>query len=190
MQIKANSESGTHAAEGLEWYQGTKLTYLLYWYKIQILTYCVHKGRVTEGSSGTERGREAILLQVAPTYSTQPRIYHAALREEYTSELLKGRDSRESKGRCSVYLLYWYKSTNTDVLRLRLRQLQYRPKRQLTGTQFTCFTGTKVRILTHSCSGWCKTSFNIAPQVCFQDIYEESNFSAVIRSLRPHTLVA
>ena len=76
----------------------------------------VHKGRVTEGSSGTERGREAILLQVAPTYSTQPRIYHAALREEYTSELLKGRDSWESKGRCSAYLLYWYKSTQTDVL--------------------------------------------------------------------------
>jgi len=175
MQIKANSESATHAAEGLEWYNGTKLTRLAL--LVQNTKTDVHKGRVTEGSSGTERGREAILLQVAPT-STQPRIYHTALREEYTSELLKG---RESKDRCSVYLLYWHKGTNTDVL--RLRQLQYRPKRQLTGTQFTCFIGTKIQKLTHGCSEWCKTSFNIAPQVGFQDsIYEENNFSEVIRS--------
>jgi hypothetical protein len=33
--------------------------------------------------------------------------------------------------RCSIYLLYWYKFTNTDAWRL--------------GTQFPCCTGTKVQ---------------------------------------------
>jgi hypothetical protein len=43
----------------------------------------------------------------------------------------------------SVYLLYWYKSTNTDAAAVR----------RLPGTSFTCFTGTKVQILTlqHAC---------------------------------------
>jgi hypothetical protein len=40
--------------------------------------------------------------------------------------------------RCSVYLLYWYKSTNTDAD---------------AGAQFTCFTSTKVRILTQKLQG-------------------------------------
>jgi hypothetical protein len=65
--------------------------------------------------------------------------------------------------RCSVYLLYWYKSTNTDVARLPTTSLAASPssrKLWLATTasrsralrqaraQFTSFTGTKVRILT------------------------------------------
>ena len=43
--------------------------------------------------------------------------------------------------RCSVYLLYRYNSTNTDAEGAF-------SVRRLPGTQFTCFTGTKVQILT------------------------------------------
>jgi hypothetical protein len=43
------------------------------------------------------------------------------------------------------YLLYWHKSTNTDARRLvaLLRDSGVRA-----GAHFTCFTGTKVQILT------------------------------------------
>ena len=42
----------------------------------------------------------------------------------------------------SVYLLYWYRSTNADVTQAAPPQ----------GTQFTCFTGTEVQMLTSSCA--------------------------------------
>ncbi len=45
--------------------------------------------------------------------------------------------------RCSVCLLYWYKSTKCT------RRSVTGPRRQ-SGTQFTCFTGTKVPILTQA----------------------------------------
>jgi hypothetical protein len=61
----------------------------------------------------------------------------------------------------SVYLLYWYKSTNTDAegaaAASNARAIQdmsatYFTRSQwlavATGTQFSCFTGTKVQILT------------------------------------------
>jgi hypothetical protein len=50
--------------------------------------------------------------------------------------------------RYSVYLLYWYKSTNIDATR---RERERSIGAQLRGrvrAQFTCFTGTKVQILT------------------------------------------
>ncbi len=43
-------------------------------------------------------------------------------------------------GRYSVYLLYWYKSANTDATSFCWRSAA--------GTHFTCFTGTRVQILT------------------------------------------
>jgi hypothetical protein len=48
-------------------------------------------------------------------------------------------------------LLYLYKSTNTDTLN-PLQQLQrHHPQHaEHPGTPFTCFTGTKVQILTHT----------------------------------------
>jgi hypothetical protein len=46
--------------------------------------------------------------------------------------------------RYSVYLLYWYKSTNTDAAARRRLPRTF----NCGGTQFTCFTGTKVQILT------------------------------------------
>ena len=49
-------------------------------------------------------------------------------------------------GRCEVYLLYWYKSTNTD--RPLNQQRRAPPRACNTGAQFTCFTSTKVQILT------------------------------------------
>ena len=45
--------------------------------------------------------------------------------------------------RYSVYWLYWYKSTDTDATRL-----ESGAHGSSAGTQFTCFTGTKVQILT------------------------------------------
>jgi hypothetical protein len=49
-------------------------------------------------------------------------------------------------GRHSVYLLYWYKSTNTGAA--KAVQLGSKGNSCSVGTQCTCFTGTKVRILT------------------------------------------
>ena len=46
--------------------------------------------------------------------------------------------------RYSVYLLFWYKSTNTDDALSRDVSASLS-----LGIQFTCFPGTKVRILTH-----------------------------------------
>jgi hypothetical protein len=58
--------------------------------------------------------------------------------------------------RYSVYLLYWYKSTNTDRLP-RLESFSdamtvgdiYASVADGEGAQFTCFISTKVQILTH-----------------------------------------
>ena len=65
------------------------------------------------------------------------------------------RTSTDGKARYSVYLLYWYKSTNKVQIETRLLcELALMAKQ---GTQFTCFTGTNVQILTqstrHSLSG-------------------------------------
>jgi hypothetical protein len=53
----------------------------------------------------------------------------------------------------SVHLLYWYKSTNTDAALLSVFVVASvrhgsRVRVALRHTQFTCFTGTKVHILT------------------------------------------
>jgi hypothetical protein len=50
-----------------------------------------------------------------------------------------------ASNRYSVYLLCWYKSTHTDACG-GTRRTMLPP---VTGTQFTCFTGTKVQILTY-----------------------------------------
>jgi len=62
--------------------------------------------------------------------------------------------------RCSLYSVYWYTSTNTDAARRSLMGVAWLPKPDdldfegnplavaLLGSQFTCFTGTKVQILT------------------------------------------
>ena len=50
--------------------------------------------------------------------------------------------SEEKKLREAFYLLYSYKSINTDVKR------RCAAARLACGAQFTCFTGTKVQILT------------------------------------------
>jgi hypothetical protein len=54
-----------------------------------------------------------------------------------------GSSGKPSSARYSVYLLYWYKSTKVRSI------LTARGSSQAPGTQFTCFTGTKVQILTH-----------------------------------------
>ena len=82
-----------------------------------------------------------------------------------------------SRARLPLYLLYWYKSTNTDAkggaarptcvhldlsnnylyemdpsimtfVSLSYLDVSYNRLKELPGTQFTCFTGTKVQILT------------------------------------------
>ncbi len=47
-----------------------------------------------------------------------------------------------------VHVLYWYKSTNTDVLLSKTQMLRTGNTLLTLGTQFTCFTGAKVQILT------------------------------------------
>jgi hypothetical protein len=54
---------------------------------------------------------------------------------------------KSGQGADSVYLLYWHKSTNTDAEAGICRS---RVKAQ---TQFTCFTGTRVQILTQKLAG-------------------------------------
>jgi hypothetical protein len=51
----------------------------------------------------------------------------------------------------SVYLLYWYKSTNPDT---EEEQLLLEDPKEIC-TQFTCFTGTKVQILTLKRNSFC-----------------------------------
>ena len=54
-------------------------------------------------------------------------------------------------GRYSLYLLYWYKSTNTDVPddeRAGFLCARAADDAHAAGTPFTCFAGTKVQILT------------------------------------------
>jgi hypothetical protein len=46
------------------------------------------------------------------------------------------------------FLLYWYKSTNTDTCGDLSRALPGTAKKRTSKAQFTCFTGTKVEILT------------------------------------------
>jgi hypothetical protein len=62
----------------------------------------------------------------------------ALLVQEY--KYWRQRTSRLPTSWYSVYLLYWYKSTNTDV--------KGRADCLPPGTQFTCFTSTKLQILT------------------------------------------
>ncbi len=80
---------------------------------------------------------------------------------------LRGRDARDrwlsGTGRSSVYLLYWYKK---GFIKALLRLYLLRAEKRVTagfqgglrqgrgaGTQFTCFTGTTVQILTQkTCS--------------------------------------
>ena len=55
---------------------------------------------------------------------------------------------RGQYSRCSVCLLYWYKSTNTGAAR-RVNILGvWTAVCDSAVTQFTCFTGTKVQVLT------------------------------------------
>ena len=71
--------------------------------------------------------------------------------------LLSLRESEEGDGRhphrasqrgfsFSVYLLYWYKSTNTDSPKETDATL-IALRNDVCTTQFTCFTGTKLQIL-------------------------------------------
>jgi hypothetical protein len=46
--------------------------------------------------------------------------------------------------RYSVYLLYWYKSTNSDAA----AAVAFLPNGAFLASEFTCFAGTKVQILT------------------------------------------
>ncbi len=83
--------------------------------------------------------------------------------------LRRRRRSRTKLAGYSVYLLYWYKSTNTDrsfppqqnkaggvlsLLALLVQKYKYGQKlssaaeQSWRGAQFTCFTGTKVQMLT------------------------------------------
>jgi hypothetical protein len=48
-----------------------------------------------------------------------------------------------SSTRCSVYSLYWYKSTSADAAAQHALIDANTPR-----TRFTCFTGTKVQVLT------------------------------------------
>jgi hypothetical protein len=75
------------------------------------------------------------------TAALQPLQLHAGARA------VRARGDRVGGVRCSVYLLYWYNSTNTDRVgggRL-CRQLCVRRAHR---NQFSCFTGTTVQILT------------------------------------------
>jgi hypothetical protein len=57
--------------------------------------------------------------------------------------------------RYSVYLFYWYKSTDTA----RSSGARRPPQRCSSGTQFTCFTGTKVQMLRVLQKQGCRLSF-------------------------------
>jgi hypothetical protein len=57
---------------------------------------------------------------------------------------------RVLRARYSVYVLYWYKSTNTDAAQAApsSRRTTARPSRQVVYYRFTCFPSTNVQILT------------------------------------------
>jgi hypothetical protein len=68
------------------------------------------------------------------------RVAVAELKTEVAA--IKEKEAAERENRYSVYLLYWYKSTNSDAAARRRKLRSGR-----TGTQFTCFTGTNVLAL-------------------------------------------
>jgi hypothetical protein len=80
---------------------------------------------------------------------------------EDVDALALGLHTASPERRCSVYSLYWpKKSTNTDAARRSIMGVAWLPKPDdldfegnplavaLLGSQFTCFSGTKVQILT------------------------------------------
>ena len=68
------------------------------------------------------------------------RVAVAELKTEVAA--IKEKEAAERENRYSVYLLYWYKSTNSDAA---ARRRKLRDRR--TGAQFTCFTSTNVLAL-------------------------------------------
>ncbi len=74
-----------------------------------------------------------------------------------------------------VYLFYWYKSTNADEMYCRAQEIdgkRAKDKYDQVNPKFTCFTGTKVQMLT----------LTRLMQLLLQAAYTSS--------LRPLTLVA
>ena len=61
--------------------------------------------------------------------------------------VVSGVDSGRGSHRYSVYLLYWYKSANTDAAGREVCA-GVTVEEVPIGTQFTCFTSTEVQILT------------------------------------------
>ena len=61
-------------------------------------------------------------------------------------------------GRYSVYLLYWYESANTDATSFCWRSAA--------GTHFTCFTGTRVQILTQKALLEDRAARDLLPSSC------------------------
>jgi hypothetical protein len=75
-----------------------------------------------------------------------------------------------------VLSLYWYKSTNTDAKMTVLpREMPFTPVLSLQvltllalGTRFTCFLGTKVRILTQKAK--CSCRWSSISTICCADV--------------------
>ena len=74
------------------------------------------------------------------TYAAQRCKVQARLRQSIPRARQPPLLRRTPQGTHSLYLLYWYESTNTDAEGAAEMALRF--------THFTCFTGTKVPILT------------------------------------------
>ncbi len=96
--------------------------------------------------------RHATLLRTLDEAAKMQLIQDMTAFEECLGRVTSLQQLPGSAYRHSVYLLYWYKSTNTDAAAawLCLQRLSGATETAVRGgTQFTCFTCTKEQILTH-----------------------------------------
>jgi hypothetical protein len=85
------------------------------------------------------------LTRLLHAYTPLTRLLHASYTPRYCADMHVSRCMSVANDiiRYSVYLLYWYKRTNTDA-----GGHNKQPPFACLSTQFTCFTGTNVQILT------------------------------------------
>jgi hypothetical protein len=137
---------------------------LAYWYKGSLLALLVQKH--SRPSRPTRSRYSVYLLYWYKSTNTDAASRPTRTLERHTNTSWKRRGAVDKCGRrnvrkrlrYSVYLLYWYKSTNTDAAQMQkgrghtlggwgAKKCVERPQIQK-GTQVPCFTDTKVQILT------------------------------------------
>jgi hypothetical protein len=148
---------------------------------------CMRSTPLSRGSLVQRVLRLLALLQVDGRYSVYLLYWYKSTDTDARCSCMKSTGARGShpmaRRGTPIYLLYWYKSTNTDALLPAATHPTSSPPQAkrpacTAGTQFTCFTGTKVQILTH-----CRT-----PPAVYRSAFERKALGGARGRTRKHSL--